>query len=178
MDNEKTYDFKWLVDDIDQSMIFILRSGKELLGTYQVSDILSNGFENLSVKFANIDDLTKFVNYAFVRFTNYKRDDCIIDVPIRKLHYLYAHANLTDEDDIWGVSLQDIDAFGVLNGNALGNGYALYTYKINDTTPELEEIMQIASSFFSLSPDAKLRALGRVNEINMERDKKKPKGRS
>ena len=63
-------DFSWMLDEIDNTLIFMLRDGLEMLGSYQVNSLKMNGMDPVNVRFANIADLNNFVSYATIRFND------------------------------------------------------------------------------------------------------------
>ena len=166
------YSFDWLISDIDASIIFMLRDGKEMLGSYSVSELKTNGLDDTNIKFANINDLTNFINYTTVRFVESQNRSNIIEIPLRSLYTLYQNTNEITSDEIKAISLPELDAFGVHNEHVLRNGYAIYAYKINEETEELKEIMQITHEFASLNMNDKINALENINLINYQRQEK------
>lgn len=166
---DRICDFKWLIGDIDESIIFMLRDGKQMLGSYAVKDIITNGLDNDEIKFANINDLTNFVNYTSVRFVDSRDNTNIIDIPLRNLELLYAKTNEITREEPIGISLPELEAFGVSNNYVLTHGYAIYAYRINQPSEELKEIMHLTHDFVSLSVNDKINALEEINLINYQR---------
>ena len=169
---DKVYNFDWMLSDIDDSIIFILQDGRESLGSYAVSELRSNVADDVSVKFANISDLTNFVNFTSVRFVDALNPENIVDIPIRNLCALYEDSNEITEDKPKGIRLNEIEAFAVNAGRVVSDGYALYVYRINEETDDLKEIMGITHTFNGLSMNDKIEALEDINLINYQRGKK------
>lgn len=168
----KAYDFNWLIGDIDESILFMLRDGKEMLGSYYVNDLITIGLEDDNVKFANISDLTNFINYTMVRFVNSLDNTSVIEIPLRNLSILYEKSNNIVADEPNGLSLEELGAFGVNDDHVLRNGYAIYSYKINKPSEELHELMHLTHSFNDFSMNDKINALEEINLINYQRNKK------
>ena len=168
---DKVYNFDWMVEDIDKSIIFILRDGKENLGSYAVSELRFNVIDDVSVKFANISDLTDFINYTSVRFVDSLNPENIVEIPIRKLCNLYDKSNGIAEGKPKGIRLNEVEAFAINEGKAVSDGYAMYVYSINEESDDLKDIMNIASSFNELSMNDKIEALEDINLINYQRCK-------
>jgi len=163
---DNVYDFSWLVKEIDNSIILKLASEDEIIGIYQVSDILNTSFDKVKVRFANANDLINFINYSFIRFKNVSDNDSFIDIPIRKIWLLFLSSNLLQEDGKKRINLNKLDAFSIYNGEALRGNYFIYTYKINKESDELKKIMKIAFSFGYFGMQDKFDALGKINLIN------------
>lgn len=162
-------DFNWLVGDIDESIIFMLRDGKQMIGSYYVKELTTNGIESDEIRFANISDLTNFVNFTSIRFVDSKDDTNIIDIPLRNLKTLYSKTNEITKEEPEGIELTELDAFGVGNNHVLTHGYAIYAYKINEPSDELKEVMYLTNKFGSLSINEKINALEEINLINYQR---------
>ena len=169
MNNE--YNFDWVVQDIDESLIFILRDGKENLGSYAVSELKTNSYDDVNVKFANINDLTNFVNYTAVRFVDSLNPENFIEVPLRNLCVLYEKNSGITEEEPQGIRLSGIDAFGINAGRAVNDGYAMYVYTINEESDDLKDLMNITHKFNELSMNDKIDALEEINLINYQRCK-------
>lgn len=168
---DKVYDFNWMINDIDESIIFILRDGKENLGSYAVSELRSNVMDDVSVKFANISDLTNFIDYTSVRFVDSLNPDNIVEIPIKNLCTLYDESNGIAEDEPKGIRLNEIDAFAVNTGRVVSDGYTMYVYSINEESDDLKDVMNIAHTFNKLSMNDKIEALEEINLINYQRCK-------
>ena len=168
---DRVDDYNWLLEDIDSTIIFMIRDGKEMLGSYQVNSLKTNGMDSVSIKFANIMDLTNFVNYATVRFVDSIDKENIIDIPIRKLIDLYNASSEITEGVPKGISLDELETFSVHNGKIIKSGYALYGYKIGEVSPELNDIMNIANNFNKMNMNDKIEALEDINFINYIRMK-------
>ena len=163
---DEIYDFKWLVGDIDASMIFILRDGKTELGSYSVKELKALSEDGSAVKFAIIKDLTDFIEYTTVRFVNSRDNESIIDIPLKKLLMLY------QKND--GIYLKEIDAIGIYK-EVISKGYVIYPYVVNEPSEDLTEVMTIANNFETLDMDKKIDALEELNIINYQRNNQKTK---
>lgn len=168
---DKVYNFNWMIEDIDESIIFILRDGKENLGSYAVGELRSNMANEVSVKFANINDLTNFINFTSVRFVDSLNPENIVDIPIRNLYTLFDKSTGIAEDEPNGIRLNEIDAFAVNTGRVVSEGYAMYVYKVNEESDDLKDVMHITHTFNELSMNDKIDALEEINLINYQRCK-------
>ena len=175
MDNLDEYN--WLLDDIDNTLIFMLRDGKEMLGSYRANSLMVNGNEAVKIRFANIMDLTDFINYGMVRFVNTVNKDNIVDIPIRKLGNLYKACSTVIDSVPQGITLNELDTFSVYNDKVIKDGYAIYGYKIGEVSDELNQIMVLSGKFDKLNMNDKIEALEDINLINYERSKKDNKTR-
>lgn len=177
MDN--TYDFSWLIKEIDESMIFILRDGECVLGSYQIREIVTNVIDDVNVKFANINDLTNFINYASIRFVDSINNDNFVDIPIRKLKSLYDSANKITKETSNSIRLNEIDAFGIYNNHAVSSGYAIIPYLINfdKNGEDFNDTINIAANFLDLSMNQKIIALEKLNLINYRKSKENSNSR-
>lgn len=169
---ERTYDFSWMVDDIDSSIIFMLANGEETIGSYQVKELLSADFDKVLVKFANIDDLTNFIHFASARFVDSLNEKNFIDIPIRNLHMLYSLSNQVGQTPRNSILLNKLGTFSVRDGRVSNDGgYALYVYKINEPSEELTTVLLAAAGFEEKNMNEKIDSLEEINLINYQRSK-------
>ena len=179
---DKIYNFDWLVKDIDNTMIFMLRNGSGELGSYQIQEIVTGVVDPINVKFANISDLTAFINYATVRFVDALNNDNFVDIPIRKIKDLYNSSNEITEGIPKDISLNELDAFAIYNGRVVKDGYSIVPYKINvlssEDNKELMDTITIANEFSNLSMNEKIEALEEINLINYRRSIKSSDSKS
>lgn len=169
---DKIYDFNWMVRDIDISIIFMLSKDNHVVSGYQVYGILSTDMNELAIKFANVDDLTNFVNYAVVRFVDVKNNNNIIDIPVRKLSLLYKNANKIEEGTSRKkIKLNELECFSVLNEEAISDGYLIEAINFNDVSDELTKVMDITANYFNMGMQEKFDALANINLINYQREK-------
>ena len=166
----REYDFQWVVNEIDNSLIFMLKSGKELLGSYYADSLKINGIDMVSVKFANINDLTNFVNYSLVRFVNSLDKTNIIDIPIKKIYELISAVKSSDPEPI---ELEKLGSFAVLSDKVVSYGYAIVPYKVRDANDEFVDMMRKISEFDQLSMNQKIDVLEDINLINYHKDMEK-----
>ena len=158
---DKTYNFNWLAEDIDASIILVLQDGKTELGSYLVKELKTLNPDGNLVKFAVIKDLKDFIDYTIVRFANSRDEESIIDIPIKKLKLLY------DKKD--SIYLSELDALGVYK-EVISKGYAVYPYVVNEPSEDLKEVMNIASSYDELDMGKKIDVLEELNIINYQRN--------
>ena len=168
---DKEYNFEWITEEIDNSLIFMLKSGKEILGSYHVQSLKFNGIDDVKVKFANINDLTNFINYTCVRFVNSQNSN-VVDIPISKINDLYSKLVL-EEGNPQPVALTDLNCFAVLDDKVVSEGYAIVPYKINECSDEFNKIMKLIANFSSLSMNNKIDVLEEINLINYHKVKEK-----
>ena len=161
----QVFNLNWLVEDIDSSYVMTLYEGDKTLGVYGIMDILTNGLDELNIRFANIDDLTHFVSHAIVRFAEIKNNDNVLDIPIRNLYMLSKYANgLGESDKLIPISV--LEAFCVRNNEVLSEKITASIYKIAEDTENLEEVMNITKDFNSLGMNEKIDALEKINILN------------
>ena len=166
------YNFNWIIEEIDNNIIFELYDGDKWLGIYQVSEILTKSFDELNIKFANIRDLIVAIDYSAVRFTNISDKNNFIDVPINKLYALFENSTILGEEfDKKEIKLSTLDAFGIYKNEILGNKSYMLSFRVNDPSEELTEIMNIAHNFGNLGMQEKTDSLFKINEINYKRSK-------
>ena len=171
----KSEDFNWLLNDIDNTLIFMLRDGKQMLGSYQVTSLRINGDDSSTVRFANIADLTNFASYATVRFTDSVNEENIIEIPLKELNKVYKACSEVVDSVPKGINLNEINSFAVVDGKVVKDGYTIYGYKIAHISLELDEILDITSNFDELSQNEKIDALEDINMINYQQNKKNKK---
>ncbi len=166
----KEDNFDWLVREIDECLIFMLKSGKEMLGSYYAESIRINGIDLVSVKFANINDLTNFVNYSLIRFVNSLDKTNIIDIPIKKIYTLVSTAK---RDGSGMVELDELNSFAVLNDKVVSRGYAVVPYLVKELDQEVLSVIKKISTFDSLSMNDKIDALEDINLVSYHKIKEK-----
>ena len=163
----KVYDFNWMVGDIDSSVMILLYDGDKMVGGYKACYILAGDMNRVKVKFANIDDLNNFINYAVVRFCNIENKYNIIDVPIRKLKKFYELSNkLGDDKRRIRIKPSELECFSVMDGKHILDEYMLEIVSYNDISEELNKIITIAYDYHSLDMQGKFDALGNINLAN------------
>ena len=162
------YDFDWLVDDIYNSIGFILNDGSKQLGKYRISELKTNGVNGIGVKTANINDLINFINHTMVRFTDMKDETNVFDVPLINLYRLYEDTDGKPHK----FTLDVLGAFGVHDSHVLGDGHNIYVDKAGEASKDLKEIMFLAHNFAKLDMNEIIATLVRIDEINMRRMKK------
>ena len=166
-DMNKVYDFKWIVKEIDSSVMILLYQDDKMVGGYQATYILAGDMNKLEVKFANIDDLNNFINYAVVRFCDVENKYNIIDIPVRKLKQFYESSNmLGSKKEKIRIKPSELDCFSVINGKNNIDGYMLEIVSYNDVSDELKQIISIANDYQSLDMQGKFDALGSINLTN------------
>ena len=168
-------EYNWLLEDIDNTLIFILKDGKEMLGSYKVDSLIVNGNEQVKVRFANIMDLTTFVSYGMVRFVDPQNKENIVDIPLKNLGKLYKASSKVIDGVPEGIRLTDLDTFSVCNGKIAKDGFAIYGYIVNELSEELADIMRITSQYDKLSMNDKIEALEDINLLNYQKTKEENK---
>lgn len=172
MDNN---DFKWIAKDIYDSLIINLFYKKNnqyiLYGNYEASIVLDVVGGNIDVKFANIDDITNLITMGMVRFVNIKNESDVIDIPIRKLAVLFNNAvnikNISDKSNL--IELNKLDAFAVIGGIHIKDGYFVKTIKINDPNDSLIKLLDKAYEYGNMGMQEKFDTLSDVNMANYRR---------
>ena len=85
--------FKWLINDIDSSMIIKVLCGDGDIDSrcivFNVFDLLSGTGDSIDIETANIDDLSKMLIFGVIRFVNVDDASDILDIPFRNLYMLY-----------------------------------------------------------------------------------------
>ena len=173
LDMAKCNDFKWLVNDINSTLVLKVvsrvASDSSDYGTYCIQDILENDWDKLNIKTANIDDLTNLLTLGIVRFVNMIDSSDMLDIPFRNLYKLYESA------DVLGVnkdgrlfSFQEIDAFAVIDG-VVRNDLLLSCSLVNKISEDLNDVMKIAYNFGKYGMQEKFDALTKVTLVNHRR---------
>ena len=160
------YDFGWLVGEIDNSIILKLFKDKEVIGIYQVNEVLDVALNPVKVKFAVVNDLLNFVNYTIVRFVDVSDNSKIIDIPFRKIWMLYLNGTSLGEKANKRIKLSKLEANFVSSGKVLKDDYYVCSYKVNKESEELKKIMKIAFDFRYLGMQQTSDALANINLIN------------
>jgi len=170
---DKVYDFNWIIQEIDGSIIFMLYKDNKVVGGYQATYVLAGDMKEVNVKFANIDDLDKFLSYAVVRFCDARNPNNIIDIPISKMKDLYAKSNnLLEPTGRKRIKLDEIACFSVKDKKVITDDYQIEAITYNDISDELKEIFDIASKYNEMGMQDKFDALYNINLTNYRVEKK------
>ena len=161
--------FKWLDDDIDNTLVLKIVSNNESYGAYCVYDVLETDGDEIDVKTANIDDLTCLLTLGMIRFINISDNKDILDIPLRNIRLLYDNAKVLGED-IEGrlMSLDELDAFSIIDGE-MRNDVLLFSGVIGEASDDLKKVMNIAHNFGELGMQEKFEALNEITMINHRR---------
>jgi len=164
--------FKWLVNDIYNSMILKLYYKKNnssmMCGSFDVLDVVNTIGDELDIEFANIDDMTKLLTMGMVRFTRVDDISDIIDIPFRNLYKLCQNYN-ENLDGSQVVSLEELEAFAVFDGALINKGYYVEGCIVQELTEEIKRLIEVASGFGNLGMQEKFDALTEVNMIDYRR---------
>ena len=161
--------FKWLANDIDNSLILKVLYNEEDYAVFNVLDVLEVTGDKLTIETANIDDLTNLLTVGMVRFYNITDSHDILDVPFRNLYELYYKDNtLLNEMENKTVSFTDIDAFSIIDGT-ISNNYKIISSVFSKPTEELDKVMKIAYKFSSYDMQEKFDAMSDITMINHRR---------
>lgn len=170
---DKVYNFNWIVDDLYNSIIFklyrIVDDMNVCFGTYEVNSILSSTGDELSVKFANIDNLSNLLNLSILRFVDINNMDNIIDIPLRNIYMLFNNSNNIGDSVNNYISLNDLDSFSVYDGEIINDNYNLFIYKISEPSEYLSKIMLLAKEFGNMGMQEKFDTITEVNLLNYQR---------
>ena len=169
---DKVYDFNWMNSEIDNSVVLALIKDNKVVSNYQVNYILTSDMNQVEVKFANIDDLEQFVNYAVIRFYDITNKYNIIDIPIRKLKELYDKSNdVEDTTDRKRIKFSDLECFSVINGKTNSEDYSIEVVKFQEVSDEFMKIITICSKYNKMDTMEKFEALGEINLTNYQVEK-------
>ena len=166
---DKVYDFNWIVNEIDQCIILKLINDDKTLGIYQVSEI-GYDFDDVEVRFANVSDLIKFINHSAIIFRDVSDSSNIIRIPVRKILLLFTNSNKINDKGNKMISDDTLEAFIMYDGNLLKGKYQIHSYKVNDESEELKEIMDIAYRFGNMGMQDTIEALEKVNLLNYHKN--------
>ena len=85
----KDKNFKWIMQDIDSTLIlkvvYIKNGIQEEYGIFNVVDVLETPCDKLEIDTGNINDLTNLLTLGIVRFTNIIDSSDVLEIPFRKL---------------------------------------------------------------------------------------------
>ena len=165
--------FKWLINDIDSSLILKVIYKKENVieeyGAFNVNDVLETPCDELEISTGNINDLTNLLTLGVVRFVNINDRKDILEIPFRKLYLLYKNGNILGENkENKLISFVDLDTFSIIDGT-VRNDLLVFSAVIDKPTNELEEVMKISYEYGSYSMQEKMNALEKVTIINHRR---------
>ena len=165
--------FMWVEEDIRNTLVLKVvyqeNGNQELYGIFEVLDVLETTGEQLDIKTANIDDLTKMITLGMVRFINVMDASDIIDIPLRNLYMLYRKGNmLGDTDNNKIVSFSKLEAFSIIDG-AIRNDLIILPALINRPSEDLVNIMNISSEYLGYGMQEKFEALSDITYLNHRR---------
>ena len=169
---DKIYDFNWLVQDVDKSIVIALFDGDKQVGIYQAVDILSSDNEKVEIKFANVNDLDKFLNYAVIRFYDIMNRLNVLDIPIRNLKKLYENSNILGEEGTnKKIDVREVANLTVVDGKNESDKYSIEAVCFSEVSQELKKIMDIASEYPFMDSQKKFDALASINLTNYHVEK-------
>ena len=164
--------FKWITSDIDNTLVLkVIYSDdkREIYGVFNVVDVLETTGDEIDIKTANIDDLTRLLTMGIVRFVNVEDSSDILDIPFRNLYLLYKNANVLGvESEIKTISFNELDIFSIIDGT-IRNESLLIASVISDISSDLDQLMKIAYEFGSYGMKEKIDALNNITLINHRR---------
>lgn len=169
---DKICDFNWLVHDVDNSIVIAVFNGDKQVGIYQAVDILSSDMEEVEIKFANVNDLDKFLNYAVIRFYDIMNRLNVLDIPIRNLKRLYENSNILGEEGTnKRISVRGLANLLVVDGKNDSDKYSIEAVCFSEASDELKKIMDIASEYQTMDSQKKFDALTNINLTNYHVEK-------
>lgn len=170
--NNPYENFRWLIEDIYNTLTFNLYHKDEVIATYEIYDIYEANMDKLKVEDANIDDITDLLTICIVRFVNMSDNTEIIDIPFRNLYKLYEKASKLGIDDGKVISLSELDAFAIIDGYVpKSEEFKIMSVVINNISDELKKMLDISKEFGNLGMQDSFMALCEVDTINVRRMK-------
>ncbi len=166
----KVYNLGWLEREMYDNYILSVYDKSSLIGIYQMDQVLTNSLDEFKIKFANIDDLTKFITNSLVRFRQIINPDNFLDMPISYLSLFDESSTLIGDEDRF-VDRNTLGMQGLMNGELLHDPVTISIHKVADNSPELSEIIKLTKEFINLDMASKMDALNRINLINYNREK-------
>ena len=169
----KDKNFKWIMQDIDSTLIlkvvYIKNGVQEEYGIFNVVDVLETPCDKLEIDTGNINDLTNLLTLGIVRFTNIIDSSDVLEIPFRKLYLLYKNASvLTEETEGKLIPFSELDTFSVIDGT-IRNDLLLFSCQIDKVSDELSNVMKIAYEYGEYNMQEKFSALNKITEINHRR---------
>lgn len=174
--------FKWLINDIDNSLILkvIYKKGDvvEEYGAFNIIDVLETPCDELEISSGNINDLTNLLTLGVVRFVNLSDTKDILEIPFKKLYLLYKNGNILGENmENKLISFVDLDTFSIIDGT-VRNDLLVFSAVIDKPSDELDEVMKISYEYGSYDMQEKINALEKITFINHRRIINDRKGRT
>lgn len=170
------YDYEWVKQDIlDSTIINMFDSKGNAISCFQAYDIINSVGEDITIRQANINDLSSLLEYGTVKFIDSLSSDWL-NIPFKYIYKLYEEPNylLIDELKVENknkkISMSEVDGYGNIKGNYVTDNYLIATC-IKKVSNDLIRIMEIAKSYDSMSMNEKFDALSEVNLINYRREK-------
>jgi len=170
---DKIYNFRWIVEDIYNSIILKLNykdnEKKTYYGAYEVDNVLSPVGDELKIRFANIDDLTNLLHMGIIRFVKIENSEDIIDIPIKNISILFENSNDIESSNKKEITIDELDAFAVYDGKVVNKDFSISSYMIDEPSKYLEDFINIAKDFGNMGMQEKFDAIGNINLINYQR---------
>lgn len=183
---DRVYDFNWIAQEVNYSIVIELFEGEKQIGTYQVFEIQSSDMEKVEIRFANVNDLDNFLNYAVIKFYDTNNGLNILDIPIRNLKKLYENSSILGEEKVTKkINFSDVANFKCFVGkddsekNSIGTGrfdevgdkYYIRAICFGEVSDDLKKIMDIASKYQTMDMQEKFDALASLNLTNYRVEK-------
>lgn len=176
------YDYEWITQDINNSIILMLVEVKEngeikQYNAYQAVDVVDIVGNDVSVGLANVNDLSNLLTIGTMRFKGNVNSE-ILDVSFNNLYKLYENANVISLEPLKIqmvnrlLGLGDLNAFTVVNGTVPGDSYKIIATLVGEVSEDLKRLIELSRDYGMMSMDEKFKALSEINHINEQKVKK------
>ncbi|MBQ8219203.1 MAG: hypothetical protein IJZ79_05565 [Bacilli bacterium] len=167
--------FKWIIDDINDSMIlrvfFHDEDGNIVSNTCNGIMIKKLDTSNLEIEDGNIMDMRNLL-LGMIRFYINNDNNKIIDIPFRKILTLYEKASsLKEGKNGRSILLNEIDGFSSVDI------IEIEPVIIEEIRDELKEFLTLSSNCLNFNIQEEFDMLFKLNEINQKRIDSKGYGR-
>lgn len=173
------YDGEWITKELNDSIVLnLVDSNMKLYSSYEAVDLINVVGDDVSIRLANINDLSNLLQYGVMRFRCLTHLNEYVDIPLRNIYKLYENANIMKlsstrmEFPNITKSLSSLDAFMVINKRQIfDKEYSFLTTIISDPSEELEKLLNISKEYGSMDMNEKFIALTKVDLYNYRKSK-------
>lgn len=178
----KHYDYEWITQDINNSIVLMLVNVKEngeinQYNSYQAVDVVDIVGNDVSVGLANVNDLSNLLMVGTMRFKGIGNNE-VLDVSFSSLYKLYENANVISLEPMKIqmvnrlLGLGELNAFTIVDGTVPGDNYKIIATVIGEMSQDLKRLIELARDYGMMSMDEKFWALSEINQINEQRIKR------
>ena len=174
----KQYDYEWITKDLNDCILLkAVDKDNKCVKAYQAVDVVNCVGDDVRIGQANIYDISNLLTIGTIRFTSYNGNE-VLDIPFRNIHILFKEPNIMSVNNLpvikdKKISLDELDAFAVINDSFICDEYKIIATKISKESEALKKFIDIAKEYGQMGMNEKFNALAKIDTLNYHREKTK-----